>query len=340
MFAAGLAIVYIARAVIVIFAFSILFAYLIDPIVRFLQRHSLFFKNLRGPHVAEAYLAMVIGVTSVAYALAPSFNPQTFRVSKIPALIESISSGEIPAGTSNGHLSLELDASLRNFLSKHQSDVQRVAKSIGQFAFAAAGGLFLVPILAMFFLSDGKTIADGIIRLVSTDDTHETIRSLATDLNSMLQRYIRAKVILGALSFAYCSTILLILRFPNALALGLLAGILEFVPVAGWITSAAAVVGVGILTQSHWVAAAALLGLWRMLIDYWIAPRVVGQELELHPLLAIFATMIGGAIGGIVGVYLSIPVVAALRVIWHRLGAIKSLPSDAPQNVTFAVPQT
>jgi len=50
-FALVLGILYVARAVIIIFAFSILFAYLIDPVVRFLQRHSLFFKNLRGPHV-------------------------------------------------------------------------------------------------------------------------------------------------------------------------------------------------------------------------------------------------------------------------------------------------
>jgi len=59
LFAIVLAVVYVARTVIVIFAFSILFAYLINPIVRFLQRHSLFFKNLRGPHVVEAYLALI-----------------------------------------------------------------------------------------------------------------------------------------------------------------------------------------------------------------------------------------------------------------------------------------
>lgn len=49
---------------------------------------------------------------------------------------------------------------------------------------------------------------------------------------------------------------------------------------------------------------AVLLGVWRMLIDYWIAPRVLGHELEIHPLLAIFTLMAGGAIGGLVGVYL------------------------------------
>src|ERR1700685_2197715 len=59
LFAVVLAILYVARSVVVIFAFAILFAYLIDPVVRFLQRHSLFFKNLRGPHVLEAYLYLI-----------------------------------------------------------------------------------------------------------------------------------------------------------------------------------------------------------------------------------------------------------------------------------------
>ena len=63
---------------------------------------------------------------------------------------------------------------------------------------------------------------------------------------------------------------------------------------------------------------AVLLGLWRLTMDYFIAPRVVGKNLEIHPLIVILGMMIGGAVGGIVGIYLSIPVLAVLRVIWRR----------------------
>ena len=86
---------------------------------------------------------------------------------------------------------------------------------------------------------------------------------------------------------------LLILGFPHALALGLLAGALEFIPLAGWMNSASTIIG--FLTHSNWIWMAALLGVWRMLIDYWIAPRVLGHELEIHPLLVIFTEMVGGA---------------------------------------------
>ena len=69
-----------------------------------------------------------------------------------------------------------------------------------------------------------------------------------------------------------------------------------------------------------------LLAVWRILMDYGIAPRVMGHELEIHPLLAIFTLMVSGAVGGIVGIYLSVPLVAASRVIYRRFA---SPPVDA-----------
>jgi predicted PurR-regulated permease PerM len=65
----------------------------------------------------------------------------------------------------------------------------------------------------------------------------------------------------------------------------------------------------------------ALLGIWRISMDYGIAPRVMGHELEIHPLLAISTLMVGRAAGGIVGICLSVPLVGALRVIYRRFAS-------------------
>jgi predicted PurR-regulated permease PerM len=179
----------------------------------------------------------------------------------------------------------------------------------------------VIPILAIFFLSDGENLANQVIHLVSAKENHAALRSLADELHMMLQRYIRAKVILGGLSLTYCSVAMLVLGFPNAIVLGVLAGILEFIPAAGWMTAAAIIVTAGVLSHSHWIWMLALLIVWRILMDYGIAPRVMGHELEIHPLLAIFTLMVGGAVGGIVGIYLSVPLVAALRVIYGRFAS-------------------
>src|SRR5215467_13028259 len=95
-FALVLAVVYVARAVIIIFVFSILFAYLIDPVVRFLQRHSLFFKNLRGPHVVEAYLAFLGVIVLLAYFLAPQVQTNGAQLlNTLPSIADRVSTGQI-----------------------------------------------------------------------------------------------------------------------------------------------------------------------------------------------------------------------------------------------------
>src|SRR5262249_57933654 len=118
------------------------------------------------------------------------------------------------------------------------------------------------------------------------------------EVGRVLERCSGGKVIVAGVSLLYGSIAMLVLGFPNAIALGILAGILEFIPVAGWMTAAATIVTVGVLTHSHWIWMLTLLAVWRILMDYGIAPRVMGHELEMHPLLAIFTLMVGGAVGG------------------------------------------
>src|ERR1700747_989503 len=92
LFAVIIGIAYMARTVIIIFCFAILFAYLLDPMVRFLQRHSLFFKNLRGPHILEAYLAVLILIAVAIHGLDPGFFRHAAGVIRgLPALSEEIS---------------------------------------------------------------------------------------------------------------------------------------------------------------------------------------------------------------------------------------------------------
>jgi predicted PurR-regulated permease PerM len=319
-FALALAIVYVARTVFIVFIFSILFAYLIDPVVRFLQRHSLFFKNLRGPHILEAYLGLLILIAVSVHGLDPGFFRHAGGLIRgLPALSEEISTGEIATkiGDKYGWTDAQ-ELRLKSFLIQHHERIRGALENGQRIVPSAIGSLVLIPILAIFFLSGGPILAESVIQLVSTKDNVEDLRSFASELDVMFQHYIRAKVILGILSLVFCSVTTFLLGFPHALALGVLAGVLEFIPVAGWMISATTIITIGALTHSHWIWMAALLGLWRMLMDYFISPRVVGHELEIHPLLAIFAVMVGGAVGGIVGIYLSVPIVATLGVAYRR----------------------
>lgn len=132
----------------------------------------------------------------------------------------------------------------------------------------------------------------------------------------MLAKYIRAQLALAGLSFVFYSVSMLVLGFPDAIALGLLGGVLEFLPAVGWIVSAGAILTIGFLTHSHWIWMAALLIVWRLVQDYVNSPRIMGGSLELQPLTVVFALMVGGQVGGVAGVYLAVPAVAVLRIVW------------------------
>src|SRR6516162_3235214 len=176
-FAVAVAIVYVARTVIVIFAFSILFAYLINPIVRFLQRHSLFFKNLRGPHVLEAYLAIVILAVLCSHARFPDFRRNAGQLFKeIPVLTDNVSSGEIATrlGSNMGWADEQTDR-IRIFLRQHPSNLERAGPNIEQSAPAPVAGIFEMPLLAILFLIDGENLANQIMRVVATEQNHAEI---------------------------------------------------------------------------------------------------------------------------------------------------------------------
>jgi predicted PurR-regulated permease PerM len=334
LFAVVLATVYVARGVLIVFAFSILLAYLIDPVVRFLQSHALFFRNLRGPHVLEVYLAFLLCLAFIGHALAPrltSANSELFKTA--PALIEGLSTGEIAESIGQKyHWDEGQKSRLRQFLVEHRNLTVEFMQNVERFASNAVATSVVVPILAIFFLAEGRRIADAFIQLFSTENNHQAIREIADELNLGLRRYIRAKVILAGWSFVFYSAALLLAKFPHAIALGVLGGVLEFIPVAGWMTSAAIFLTVGAATHSHWIWIAALLGVWRLVMDYFISPHVVGHNLEVHPLLVVFAVMVGGTIDGIVGIYLSIPLIVVLRVLWQKWfkPTSRSLPGLLP----------
>src|SRR5258708_5863499 len=228
LFAIVLAVVYVARTVIAIFAFSILFALLIDPVLRLPPRPSLFFKNLRGPRVLEASLALIVFTVLLSHGLFPQFRKNSGQLlAAVPTLTDRVSSGEIAEnlGTNLGWADEQANQ-IRVFLQRHRANIEHAAATIEESAPAALAGFVVIPILAIFFLSDGENLANQVIHLVSAKENHAALRSLADELHVMLQRYIRAKVILGGLSFFYCLIAMLLLGFPNAIVLAVLAVIL------------------------------------------------------------------------------------------------------------------
>jgi predicted PurR-regulated permease PerM len=327
LFALGLGFFYAARRTLILFLFAVFFAYLINPLVTRLE------KIVRGRTraVAVIYLLLVLALGLFFVVAGPRISRQSSRLGEtLPSLMEKASSGQIsgPIGDLAARISAErgwsaaTQARIQGFLYNHREELSNFAQHIGVRVAEGAQNiwlLFLVPILAIFFLRDGDVFHGFALSMVQSRSQREFLENVLNDLNEMLAQFIRAQLTLAAFSFVAYASILGIMRFPFALMLGTVGGVLEFVPVVGPLVAGLAMVIVAVLTgYQHVLLLVMFLVIWRMVQDYVISPRIMGASVELHPLAALFGILAGGEIAGVLGVYLSIPVMASLRIVWRR----------------------
>jgi predicted PurR-regulated permease PerM len=331
LFTAVGAIAFMARNVILLFVLSIFFAYLMNPAVQFLQHHSLLFKNMRRAAVTEVYIGILILVTLVSYSFAPVLLRNTVKaVDQIPSVLDRLSTGEIASdiGDKYGWNDQQITR-LRTVLVRHREDFQGLLKWIDRSLSQAAqivGWMALIPVLAIFLLRDGKHIVESAIGMFFPPKHRQHARMIVYQIHAMLTNYIRAQVLLCGFSLVFYAAVLLLFEFPHAFALSVLGGILEFIPVIGWMSTAAVIIGVGMANDLHWGWMAGLLLMWRIAQDYFNLPRALGHRLEIHPLIVIFAVLAGAEVGGIVGIYLSVPLAASLWLIWKP----RTCPAEGP----------
>jgi predicted PurR-regulated permease PerM len=320
LFAVAMGFLYVARRTLIAFLFAVFFAYLVDPAVSRVEKWT----KGRPSAIAGIYFLIVVFLGTFFFFVGPKIGHETQKLTEsLPTLLEKVSSGQIAEQIGAEHgLSVATRRQLGTFLVAHRGDLLQLAQRIGlRIAEVAQKSwlLVLVPILAGFFLKDGHIFSQVALSFVHAKPQREFLQGVISDLNQMLADFIRAQLTLAALSWMAYAAFLGLMRVPYALMLGTAGGILEFIPVVGPLVAAALILGVVLLTSfQHWLVVLIFLIAWRLVQDYAVTPRIMGKSMELHPLAAIFGVLAGGEIAGVLGVYLSIPVMASLRIVWRR----------------------
>jgi len=320
LFALALGFLYVARATLIAFLFAIFFAYLMSPLVNRLE------KLLHGRVLAIAVIYSLLLVLVVVFFLVvgPKVTREGARLGQsLPDLLTRLRSGDLTEKLGKEHgWSSATSVFVQSFLNSHSDDITQLAQRVGlRVADVAkqAWLFFVVPLLSIFFLKDGRAFSDFLLAAIQSRPQREFLENVLNDLNQMLAHFIRAQLTLAALTLVMYSVFLGIMRVPYALVLGTLGGVLEFIPVVGPLAAALVIVTVALLlSYKHWLILVVFLGSWRLIQDYVSSPRIMGESMELHPLAAIFGVMAGGEVAGILGIYLSIPVMASLRIVLRR----------------------
>jgi predicted PurR-regulated permease PerM len=175
--------------------------------------------------------------------------------------------------------------------------------------------LILVPILAFFLLKDAGLFRKAALRILPRGHLRSRGDEFLVEINDTLAAYTRAQVTACLLIGLACTIGFFLIGVPYAVVLGVAAGLLEFIPLAGPLTIGVLATGFAAF-HSLGQAAAVLLFLvvLRAVQDYVVYPKLVGTGVHLHPLGIILAILCGAALGGLAGIFLAIPLVAVLTL--------------------------
>jgi len=320
LFALVLLFLYSAWRAIICFLFAIFFAYLLEAPVTRLQG---LLKGSRPAAIGVVYLILIVG-TGVAFALVGEQVLQQGQklMEAGPAWAERIRSGSLltQLGTQHGWNSATIEW-VKDYLQKHQGELLTATQDLVFKAVKTLQSMWwlpLVPILAIFFLKDGQQLGQRLINSVENPRTRSLVAETLGRMNLMVGQYIRSQIILAGVAIVVVTFVLWVMRVPYAFALGPAAGALEFIPVVGPAIGGLIVLAVALLAgYNHLFWLLIFLLIWRGVQDYVTSPRIMGTTLELHPLMVLFGVLAGGEVAGVIGVFLSIPVLATLRILWH-----------------------
>ncbi len=311
---------------------AIFFAYLIEPLVGFIRRPFIERNrdNLmpRPLAIAVAFL-FIFSILGVAIsALTPIVVEQTKEfATSFPGYVTSVQEriSDINNRYIRYRLPQELQESankkLQEFLGDFTTQTTSIAGTIAISVITYIPWLILVPILAFFFLKDAHLFRVSLLRIVPSGSWRDRIESILSDFNKTLAAYTRAQLTSCLFIGTVCTIGFYLIGLDYALLLGIMAGTLEFIPLIGPLTMAFIATLVGGFSNNPWHALYVIifLGVLRIMQDYFVYPRIVREGIHLHPLAIILSVLAGEQIAGIPGVFLSIPVVALLTVLYRHI---------------------
>lgn len=327
---------YAIRQTLAVFVISLLFAYVLVPLVGFIERIT---PRQVSPQVALAivYLALVGAIVALGFTLGSRLVDEANALAaQLPALLTNSEwVQKIPLPSWLEPVRANIIRKVQDELSSGGREILPYLKGLGgQLVSGAKYALYfvLVPILAFFFLKDGAAMRDDFLSAFVEERRRPMADSILEDINLLLGEYIRALVLLSLASFTASTIFLSATGAPYALLLAGGAGIGEFIPVFGPVASGLIILLVTSLSgYSHVFLYILFWVIFRLVQDYVLSPYWMGKGVQLNPMLVLFGVLAGDQIAGVLGMFLSVPVLAVLRVLFVRLRRARAVELVAPR---------
>ena len=315
---------YAVRNTVFVLVLALFFAYMVYPLVKRVAALA----PRRLSHTIAT--AIVFGLLLVAVALVLSLigPPIVEQASTLSQQIPTLSSGpgildKVPLPDWLAGYRGRIAQFVNENLKSGTDYAMPLAKKIGVGALAVASNLIyvvLIPILAFLLIKDGSAMRDRFLGWTDRGAHAAMWQRIVDDLDTLLGGYMRALLILSLTTVVVYSVVFSLAGLQFGLLLAVLAGILEFIPVLGPLAAAAIVAAVALLSgYDHVLAILGFIALYRVFQDYVLNPYLMSEGVTVPPLMVLLGLVAGDEIGGVVGVFLSVPVLAAAKIFATRI---------------------
>ncbi|MGI9221163.1 MAG: AI-2E family transporter [Woeseiaceae bacterium] len=313
--------IYLLAPVLTPFVASILLAYIGDPLADRLER----WKFPRTLAVVAVFLLTFLVLGLLVLLVGPLIRTQVAALmAALPDIIMRVEQFWLPTMMQLLEVDAGEDVGVGAFVARYgdmagewgATILMSVSKSGGAVA-AAVLSLFLIPIITFYLLRDWDKITARLGALIPTRQ-RTTIMQLAKETDEVLGAFLRGQLlVMFALSVIYSLGLSLVgLQF--AVAIGVVSGLVSFVPYLGFIFGIAlAGLTVALEPNPLWmmIGVVATFSIAQFIEGSFLTPNLVGDRIGLHPVIIIFAVAAGGQLFGFFGILLALPVAAILSVI-------------------------
>ena len=323
---------YMLRSLIIPVLLAFLLAYILFPLAAGLTNKTRLPRGFSAFIILLAFLLIILGMTT---GLGFAFSDRVVSLAgylaeiaqQLPGQIEQLSdfrftigSFELDLGQSNlTALLTDIVGSLSPLLAEAGSLISSVALA----AASAVSTSALILVISYYLMVDFDKLSPALVRL-APPAYREDVRCILGEVDRIWRAFLRGQLILGIVIGVSVAVLMIAIGLDFPLVMGLIAGLMELVPMVGPLISAviAALLAlfqpVNIWGLSPLAFSAVIIAIFiviQQIENTILVPRVIGENLDLPPLLVFLAVLAGGVVGGLVGILLAAPLLATLRLI-------------------------
>ena len=313
--------IYLLGPILSPFLFGAILAYIGSPLVKWGARH-------RVPRMLGALFVvagMIAVIATLFLILAPMVQTEAAAIARrLPELADRFNERFVPWAQQRFGIDLQFDAaSLRTLIAENVSGMQNVgvwllgSLKIGGVALLGFfANLLLTPVVMFYLLMDWDALMARLGGLLPRRWNKYSL-VIAGEIDSVLAEYLRGQITVMAILAVYYAAALWIAGLQFAVPIGVLTGLLIFVPYLGFGIGLVLALLVALLQFAAWQGVVAVLivyGIGQALESFLLTPWLVGERIGLHPLAVIFALLAFGQLFGFTGVLLALPASAAILV--------------------------